>query len=224
MRTFRIDFDFGSGVRSRGPASESLSASGSLMVKVVPCPGVDSISNLPRCRSTIPWTMESPRPVPSSPLVEKNGSRQRWRTLSLIPVPVSRTRTMALFTSIEVSRRTRPPFGIASTALKIRFVRISRRADSSPATNGAALISVVTSTWIPFAWLCDRHLGSVSDTAWRTIFAMSTIGKCLVRAGRAIKLTQTAHDTGRVFGGGAHHLEASARLRLLSSNLSFCQE
>src|SRR6202021_652781 len=39
----------------------------------------------------MPYTMASPNPVPRSPLVVKNGSRQRRRVSSSMPIPVSLT-------------------------------------------------------------------------------------------------------------------------------------
>jgi len=60
----------------------------------------------PWWRSTVACTSESPRPVPCLPLVEKKGSRQRRRTSSLMPVPVSLT-----------SRRTCPLSGRARTVI-----------------------------------------------------------------------------------------------------------
>ena len=52
---------------------------------VVPFPGALSISISASCRWTIPYTIASPKPVPRSPLVVKNGSRQRRRVSSSMP-------------------------------------------------------------------------------------------------------------------------------------------
>ncbi|RDI74538.1 hypothetical protein Gocc_1427 [Gaiella occulta] len=59
---------------------------------VVPLPSRDSISTWPPLCSAMPYTVESPSPVPSpGPLVVKKGSNARARTSSLMPVPLSVT-------------------------------------------------------------------------------------------------------------------------------------
>ena len=64
---------------------------GSQSVNVVPRPSSDCSSTRPWCRSMMPNTIASPRPVPARPLVVKNGSKQRRRTSSLMPEPESAT-------------------------------------------------------------------------------------------------------------------------------------
>ena len=66
---------------------------GKLRRMIVPRSPALSISILALCRCTIPYTMARPRPVPRSPLVVKNGSRQRRRVFSSMPTPVSATST-----------------------------------------------------------------------------------------------------------------------------------
>ena len=64
---------------------------GSAGQNVVPLPGSLSISRSAPCRCATPYTIARPSPVPRSPLVVKNGSRQRRRVSSSMPMPVSVT-------------------------------------------------------------------------------------------------------------------------------------
>ncbi len=109
-------------------------------MKAVPFPSVLRMSTEPPWRWIIPKTIERPRPVPRSPFVKKNGLRQRRRTSSLMPEPVSATSRIASPSAQRVLTVTPPPAGIASTALKIKFVSASRSSDSSPSTGGTAQI------------------------------------------------------------------------------------
>src|SRR3990172_614272 len=58
--------------------------------KVVPVPGSLSSVIQPSCCLTIPYTVESPSPVPRpSPLVVKKGSKTRRCVATSIPTPLS---------------------------------------------------------------------------------------------------------------------------------------
>ena len=113
---------------------------------VVPLPGALSISMSALWRCTMPKTMARPRPVPRSPLVVKNGSRQRRFVSSSMPTPVSLTSTDTLVArsrspsgrplTVRVRRVSVPPSGIASTALKMRLVSASRISASAPIISG----------------------------------------------------------------------------------------
>ena len=160
------------GTATGSPASagtaDSPADTGSRMQKVVPCPFSLSISIEPWCRSTMPYTAESPSPVPRSPLVVKNGSRQRRRVSSSMPAPVSVMHSFASPSSSAERIVMHPPSGIASTALKMRLVSISRSSAGSPSRGGSSPDSVRTSISRPRlrAWSC--HLGRVSVTACST--------------------------------------------------------
>src|SRR5262249_5651195 len=65
-------------------------SAGNSRVNVAPWPGSLSKRMLPPCSSTMRWTIESPRPVPSA-LVVKNGSKMRARTSAGMPGPSSFT-------------------------------------------------------------------------------------------------------------------------------------
>jgi len=66
------------------------------MVKVVPFPGALATRMYPPLCFTIPYTVDSPSPVPLPCFfVVKNGSKIRYRTSLLIPVPLSATRSVA---------------------------------------------------------------------------------------------------------------------------------
>ena len=63
-------------------------------VKTVPewsFPALDLTRRTPRCRSMISLLIHSPRPVPCSPFVEKNGSKILDKLYREIPAPVSAT-------------------------------------------------------------------------------------------------------------------------------------
>jgi len=140
--------------------------SGKRRLIVVPAPGRLSILSVPRCRSMRACTSESPSPLPCWPFVEKNGSRQRRRTSSLMPTPVSATSTRTPSPSGCARTVIVPPAGIASTALKIRLVSISRSSVSSPTIGGsrsATSVSMRIVTPMASAWL--RQRGAVSATA-----------------------------------------------------------
>ena len=94
------------------------------------------MSMVPPCRWMTPYAIARPRPVPRSPFVVKNGSRQRRRTSSVMPTPVSVTRSVTAerVSSSPVSMVSVPPPRMASTALKIRLVRTSRSAVALPST------------------------------------------------------------------------------------------
>src|SRR5712691_7440695 len=132
--------------------------------------------------------MARPSPEPRSPLVEKNGSRQRWRVSSVMPTPVSLTSSETPSDwpperSLPVSgtRRARrvlivmvPPFGMASSALKIRFVSISRSSDALPSTEGTGSSSARISIVRPRASASSLHLGRVRSMTCSTIWFSST--------------------------------------------------
>ena len=150
---------------------------------MVPLPTVDSMSMVPRWRLTMPYTMGRPRPVPRSPLVEKKGSRQRRRTSSVMPVPVSLTSrntwgtrgasgvsSLAEASRMPVRMRIRPPSGIASTALKMRLASISRISDSLPRMRGTGRMSASTRIVRPLPSASSRQRGRVRATACSTIW------------------------------------------------------
>ncbi len=131
----------------------------------------------------MPNTIGRPRPVPRSPLVEKNGSRQRRRTSSVIPVPVSLTSRNTWGTGgvvrgsspagasrMPVRIRMFPPSGIASTALKMRLVSSSRSSDSLPRILGIGRMSASTRIVRPLPRASSRHRGRVRATACSTIW------------------------------------------------------
>jgi len=65
---------------------------GKYSVNVVPTPGLDSSAMPPPACSTIPYTVDSPRPVPRpSGFVVKYGSNARAIVSLSMPVPVSPT-------------------------------------------------------------------------------------------------------------------------------------
>ena len=66
-------------------------AAGKVIRMIVPRCSVLSISSSALCRRTMPYTIASPSPVPRIPLVVKNGSRQRRRVSSSMPIPPSAT-------------------------------------------------------------------------------------------------------------------------------------
>ena len=80
--------------------------------------------------------MDRPSPVPCSALVVKKGSKQRCRTASLMPTPVSATTQTTRSPSTRVENVAAPPCGMASSALKSRFRKVSRSSAGSPATGG----------------------------------------------------------------------------------------
>jgi hypothetical protein len=73
---------------------------GSLTVKVVPFPGVDSTAIRPLCSSTSCLAIARPRPAPPESRVRassarKKRSKMRSTTSSSMPIPVSETRIVA---------------------------------------------------------------------------------------------------------------------------------
>src|SRR5579883_2283445 len=118
----------------------SLGLSGRKIENTVPCSSPLLLLKRidPPCFSTIFRVIHSPRPVPTSALVVKNGWNRSPRCSGAMPEPVSRivTRTPFTLPSIHacefVTLMTRaPPLGIASTAFVIRFESACR---ISPAT------------------------------------------------------------------------------------------
>ena len=104
----------------------------------MPSPGVESTSMKPSCCWTIPYTVASPRPVPSpTALVVKNGSNTWLRVVSSMPMPSSVTVRVtnrepgppgSSLSGVEMSSVLPtltvmvPPSGIASRALTVRFM------------------------------------------------------------------------------------------------------
>jgi hypothetical protein len=69
-------------------------ARGKITVKVVPSPTLLSARIVPPSAVTMPWQMDSPRPVPTpTGLVVKNGWNNRRMCSGAIPAPVSRIAT-----------------------------------------------------------------------------------------------------------------------------------
>src|SRR5258705_135049 len=138
------------------------------------------MSNVPRWRWMIPYAMASPRPVPRSPLVVKKGSRQRRRTSSVIPAPVSVTVTSTGVRSASavVAMRSVPPCGMASTALKIRFISTSRSSETFPSMDSTVARSA--SMWMetPAACACAFQHGQGSVELIR----VDRLGREVVRA------------------------------------------
>ena len=61
-------------------------------MNVAPCPGALSTAMCPPLCSTMPYTVDSPRPVPlPASLVVKNGSKMRAWVGTSMPTPVSLT-------------------------------------------------------------------------------------------------------------------------------------
>ena len=109
----------------------------------------------------MPNTMVSPSPVPRSPLVVKKGSRQRLRTVSDMPAPLSSISMMAWLSRVLCRLRMviTPPSGSASTALSMRFVIASRTSLSAPSTfgrSGAKSLSTRITTPRSWAMFCQR--------------------------------------------------------------------
>ena len=80
--------------------------------------------------------MASPKPEPPSPLVEKKGSKHLCTVSGVIPIPVSEISSLTRPISPLVRKRSRPPAGMASTALKIKLVNTSRSSAATPAITG----------------------------------------------------------------------------------------
>src|SRR2546428_65842 len=93
---------------------------GSRTLNTLPRPGPLSTVSVPPWRSTVACTSESPRPVPCWPFVEKKGSRQRCRTSSDMPVPVSLTSSLTSAPSSRARTVTVPPSRMAATPLQMR--------------------------------------------------------------------------------------------------------
>lgn len=128
-------------------AAASVLRRGNVRTNVVPPPWALSTPIAPPWRRTARPDPASPKPVPRSPFVEKNGSKQRSRTSSVMPTPSSCTRISASPSRAAVANVSVPPFGIASSALKIRFKSASRssaafhdgrRAEERPDAHGGA--------------------------------------------------------------------------------------
>ena len=114
--------------------------------------------------------MASPRPVPCEPLVVKNGSKILSRTSSGMPTPVSLTRSSTRPSALRVSSVSVPPWGIASTAFRMRLVSASRSSAGSPATGGRSGFSrVLTSTTMPRLRGSSCHRAEVASRASSTI-------------------------------------------------------
>ena len=65
------------------------------MRNTLPCPGSLATVMVPPVWFTMPYTVESPRPVPlPGSLVVKNGSNSRKRVSASMPIPVSHTESM----------------------------------------------------------------------------------------------------------------------------------
>src|SRR5213596_3763646 len=142
--------------------------------KVVP--RLSSLSTVIRapCRSRMAYVMESPSPVPCGPLVVKNGSKIRSRIVGEMPTPVWPTVTTTAPSTTAVVSVSTPPSGIASTALRIRFVSASRSSTGSPATFGSAPRSLFTSSMTPRLTASSRQRACVISRASRTTSFRST--------------------------------------------------
>ncbi len=84
----------GGGAAATGAAATGAPSStrGKYTLKVVPLPGSLYTQMQPALCLTIPYTVESPRPVPlPTSLVVKNGSKMRACVSSSMPTPVSLT-------------------------------------------------------------------------------------------------------------------------------------
>src|SRR6186997_2141174 len=93
------DEDAHAGVSARlADELDSTPLRGSTIVNSVNCPASVATSIVPPCCFTMmSWLRERPRPVPSpAGFVVKNGSNILARTLSGIPLPLSRTRISTL--------------------------------------------------------------------------------------------------------------------------------
>ena len=116
-----------------------LEAPGKKRVKVEPAPSWLSTITQPWCCLTIPYTVASPSPVPlPGSLVVKNGSN-KWLTVAgLMPQPVSATLRRTKWPGrasglrigangsrvcCDVARVSFPPSGMASRALRTRFLQ-----------------------------------------------------------------------------------------------------
>jgi hypothetical protein len=76
MRALGISTGTGSGARMAGCPRKT----GKCTVTVVPTFSWLSMRTRPPCRDTMPYTTDSPSPVPRAPLVVKKGSKARRRT------------------------------------------------------------------------------------------------------------------------------------------------
>ena len=103
--------------------------------------------------------------MPLSPFVEKNGSRQREASASVMPVPVSVTLMRTFGPSARVDTVIVPPEGIASTALKMRFVSDSRSSGALARMCGTSVKSVFTAIVTPVARAFAFHFGAVKAMA-----------------------------------------------------------
>src|SRR6185437_12760163 len=138
-------------------------------VKVVPFPASLSTKMFPPCRSMMPRLTESPSPVPSpSPLVVKKGSKTRGRTDAGMPDPVSFTSTRQTPSATDVLSVNTPPFFMACTAFKIKFIKTCSIIWRSTMTLGKPLpgnvskrIRLGTKRW------------AVSPSTWSTIRLIS---------------------------------------------------
>ena len=81
-------------------------------------------SIVPRCAWTMPYEMASPSPVPwPIGFVVKKGSKMRWRIVSGMPFPVSRTEMENISSACEVVITILPRPSMAYRALASRFIR-----------------------------------------------------------------------------------------------------
>ena len=108
----------------------------------VPFPSSVETSIVPPMSVTIPFVMGMPSPVPSMPfrtdvLSRSNGSNTRFTKSSLIPTPVSFTRSSYTTPSSSLSVTVmRPPAGVNFHALPTMFRRMRFRRLRSHITNG----------------------------------------------------------------------------------------
>ena len=113
----------------------------------------------------------------------KNGSKHWLRISSDIPIPVSVTSITIKGVSVLVFSVNVPPLGIASTALKTRFVSISRNWDSLPNTFPvlSSRVTMLMDTF--FAAISSFHNGRVMPTVDSMSFATSTGFRSVFLAG-----------------------------------------
>ena len=151
----------------------------------MPCPSAVSTPICAPWRSTMAYVIDRPSPVPWGPFVVKNGSKILARTASGMPTPVSPTVTTAPPSFAPVVSASTPPWGIASTALRMRFVSASRSSAGSPATRGGSPNAVRSSTVTPRLRGSCRQRDCVISRASRTTSFRSTATKGWSRRMRA---------------------------------------
>jgi hypothetical protein len=112
-------------------------------------------------------------------LVEKNGSKMRWRTVSGMPTPVSATDTRTWRPAVwRLAIVSVPPWGIASIALRMRFVSTSLSAAGRPCMSAPACRSSRSSSARLSRAMFSSQRGRVIATASCTIWLMSTRTNC----------------------------------------------